>query len=238
MDVATFRWVLVIIAVVLVVAIYLYGLHQSRLRKRAAMDTFTREEIDSAFIEDQQLREELDSLNEVLIENETIDNLDDISINPALDRDATPYALPDPEIYIPKWLAKKDQDSLVSHLLRHDDFRLITGEEANAAVNHTGMARNTEGFLEYRIEDSTAFQIASLSAPGHFSEIERLDFSTLGFNCFIDLDNCQHPVQAYEAMLKKIDELVRLLDVKVYQSSQELLTISEITRIREKLGQG
>ena len=237
MDIGAFRWVLVIIALVLVVAIYLYGVHQSRLRKRAVMETFTREEIDSAFIEDQQLREELGNLNEILTENEAVGNLDDIQINPALDRDTTPYALPDPQIYIPQWLAMKDQDSVVSHLLRHDDFRLITGEEANSAVNHTGMERNAEGFLEHRIEDSTAFQIASLSAPGHFSEIEQLDFSTLGFNCFIDLDNCEHPAQAYEAMLKKIDELVRLLNVKVYQSSQELLTISDVTSIRNKLGQ-
>jgi FtsZ-interacting cell division protein ZipA len=235
MDVAAFRWVLVIIAILLVVAIYLYGLQQSRLRKRAAMETFTREEIDSAFTEDQQLREELDSLNEVLAENEAIDNLDEIQINPARDRETTPYALPDPAIYIPEWLTMKDRDRVVSHLLRHDNFRLITGEEASSAVNHTGMERNAEGFLEHRIEDSTAFQIASLSAPGHFSEIEQLDFSTLGFNCFIDLDNCEHPVQAYEAMLKKIDELVRLLNAKVYQSSQELLTISDVTNIRNRL---
>ena len=54
MDATTFRWVLVIIAVLLGVAIYFYGAHQSRLRKRSAIETFTREEIDSAFIEDEQ----------------------------------------------------------------------------------------------------------------------------------------------------------------------------------------
>ena len=103
------------------------------------------------------------------------------------------------------------------------------------AVKHSALEINAEGFLEHRIEGGTAFQIASLSAPGHFSEIEQLDFSTLGFNCFIDLDNCEHPTLAYEAMLKKIDELVRLLNVKVYKSTQELLTISDVTSIRNKI---
>jgi hypothetical protein len=36
-------------------------------------------------------------------------------------------------------------------------------------------------------------------------------------------------------MLKKVDELVRLLDVKVYQSNHELLTMANITQIRKKL---
>ena len=52
MDASALRWVLAIIGIVLLLGIYLYGLHQSRLRKRAAVDTFTREEIDSAFIEE------------------------------------------------------------------------------------------------------------------------------------------------------------------------------------------
>ena len=48
MDAATFRWVLVVIALLVAVAIYFYGQHQSRLRRRSAIDTFTRDEIDSA----------------------------------------------------------------------------------------------------------------------------------------------------------------------------------------------
>ena len=53
MDAATFRWVLVVIALLVAVGIYFYGQHQSRLRRRSAIDTFTRDEIDSAFVEDE-----------------------------------------------------------------------------------------------------------------------------------------------------------------------------------------
>ena len=52
---------------------------------------------------------------------------------------------------------------------------------------------------------------------------------------FIDLKSNHDPEISYELMLKKIDELVRLLNVKVYQSNHELLTISNITQVRKML---
>jgi len=238
MDASTFRWVLIGIAVILAVAIYLYGLHQTRLRKRNAIETFTREEIDSAFVEDEQLRFEMNNLNKILTANETDEtdeNLEEIRINPAEEVRQTPSALPDPEIYILPELAGKDQGRLISHHLRHSDFRLIVGEEAESAVQQADLQLNAEGLLEYREEEELAFQIASLSEPGNFFEIEDLNFATLGFNCFIDLDSCANPRLAYEAMLKKIDELVRILNVKVYKPDNELLTISDVTSIRENL---
>jgi len=235
MDAATFRWVLVIIAVLVAIAIYLFGQHQSRLRKRNAIETFTREEVDSAFVEDEQLRFELNNLNQILQDNEAEENLDEIQINPAMEAQKTPFALPDPEIFVSTVLANKDEDRLISYHLHHGDFRLITGEEASAAAEQVGLELNDDAFLEYREEDEIAFQVASLSAPGDFSTLEQLEFTTLGLNCFIDLDVCDNPRLAYEAMLKKIDELVRMLNVKVYKPSQELLTISDVTSVREQL---
>jgi FtsZ-interacting cell division protein ZipA len=235
MDASTFRWVLIVIAVLLAFGIYLFGLHQARLRKRSAIETFTREEIDSAFVEDEQLRFELNNLNQILKDNESDDSLDEIQINPAREAQKTPFALPDPEIFVPTALATRDEDRLINYHLRHGDFRLITGEEAESAVRQVGLELNAEGLLEYHEEGELAFQVASLTAPGDFSEIEQLDFSTLGFNCYIDLDACENPRLAYEAMLKKIDELVRMLNVKVYKSSQELLTINDVTSMRENL---
>ena len=235
MDADLFRWVLVIIAVVLALAIYLFGQHQARLRKRNAIETFTREEVDSAFVEDEQLRSELSNLNKILEDNELEDNLDEILMTPAMEAEKPPSALPDPEIYAPPELAAKDEDQLISYHLRHSDFRLIIGEEAESAVQHAGLELNAEGLLEYYAEGELAFQIASLSAPGNFLEIEDLNFVTLGFNCFIDLDSSTSPRLAYESMLKKIDQLVSVLNLKVYKPGHELLTLSDVTDIREKL---
>ncbi len=237
MDATFFRWVLVGIAIVVALAIYLYSLHQTRLRRRSAIDDVTREEIDSAFIEDEQLRDELDNLNQILLNDEDEDNLEPIQINAARDMQKTPYALPDPEIYLPPQLQARDEEQVISYHLRHGDFRLITGEEAQFAVHQAGLELAADGLLEYREDDELLFQVASLSEPGHFQQIDQLDFSTLGFNCFIDLDTADNARLGYEAMLRKIDELVRALNVKVYQPSQDLLTISDVTEVRENLAE-
>jgi hypothetical protein len=237
-DAATFRWALVIIALLIALGIYFYGQHQSRLRRRSAIDTFTREEIDSAFVEDEQLRTELNNLNQILPENEAEENLDDIQIDSPLEVETTPFALPDPEIHVHRLVAKRDPARLINYHLRHGDYRLITGEEAQAAVQQAGLETDAEGLLEYRQADDTgdiAFRIASLSTPGDFSNVGDLDFSTLGLNCFIDLDDCESPQLAYETLLKKVDELVRFLSLKVYKANQELLTISDVTETRKSL---
>ena len=238
MDAATFRWALVIIALLIALGIYFYGQHQSRLRRRSAIDTFTREEIDSAFVEDEQLRTELNNLNQILHENEDEENLEDFRIDSPLEEQKTPFALPDPEIYVHSLVAKRDSAGLINYHLRHEDYRLITGEEAQAALLQAGLQTDAEGLLEYRQPDDTgdiAFRIASLSTPGDFANVGDLDFSTLGLNCFIDLDACESPQLAYEALLKKVDELVRLLNLKVYKANQELLTISDVTETRKRL---
>ncbi len=234
MDATVFRWVLVIIAIVLAGGIYLFSLHQSRLRKRSAIEDFTREEIDSAFIEDEQLRYELDNLNQILRDDDA-GAVGEIEINPAREAEKTPYALPEPELFVPPDIARRDDDRLISYHLRHEDFRLITGEEAQAAARDAGLARNRDDLLEYREDGEVLFTVASLSPPGNFAGYESLEFTTLGFNCYVDLDACADPRRAFEAMLKKVDELVRSLNVKVYKPSQELLTISDVTDIRAEL---
>ena len=235
MDASALRGTLAIIGIVILVGIYLYGLHQSRLRKRAAMETFTREEIDSAFIEDQQLREELDNLNQIMHETDTLESLEDISINPALEANLPSVSLPTPDLFIADVVASIEDERVISYLLKHPDHRLITGEEIVSAINHVGLSINDENYLEFRQQGEVQFTIASLSEPGDFAEVEQLDFNTLGFICFIDLDATSDAGRSYENMLKKIDELVRVLNVKVYQSSQDLLTISEITQVRKRL---
>ena len=181
------------------------------------------------------MRSELSNLNQILEDNELEEDLDEILINPGMEAEKPPSALPDPEIYVPPELAAKDEAQLISYHLRHSDFRLIIGDEAESAVQHAGLELNAEGLLEYHAEGELAFQIASLRAPGNFFEIEDPNFVTLGFNCFIDLDSCTTPGLAYESMLKKIDELVRVLNVKVYKPDYELLTLSDVTDTREKL---
>lgn len=235
MDASALRWTLAIIGIVLLVGIYLYGVQQNRLRKRAARETFAREEVDSAFIEDEQLREELDNLGKIINADAENTDLSTININPALEANISSTLIEKVELFIPDLIASIDDDKLISHLLMHSDHRLITGEEINSAMGYTGFDINAEGIMEYRQSEGLGFSVASLSSPGHFSDLEELEFTTLGLNCYFDRNSCVDAIKNYELMLKKIDELVRLLNVKVYQSNQQLLTISDVTEIRQHL---
>lgn len=234
MDASALRWTLAIIGIVLLIGVYLHGLHQNRLRKRTSMQTFAREQVDSAFIEDEALRAELNNLNHITAEADACDNFDDIKINPAIETDLTSFKLP-PNWFVPDIVSSLDQQQSINYLLYHADYRLITGKEIKTALSFAGLTVNNDGYIECRDEDELCFTIASLSAPGHFADIDNTDFSTLGFYCFIDLISNHHAPACYERMLNKIDELVRLLDVKVYRTNHHLLTISDVTRARLKL---
>ncbi len=235
MDASALRWALAIIGIVLLVGIYLYGLQQNRMRNRAARETFTREEIDTAFIEDSQLKVELDNLGEIINEQSGQVNVDDISINPAMEDDTDASRQPLAEVYIADAISKIAPEKLISHYLIRSDHSLVTGEELSAVLSYTGLEADETGLLEFYQDGQKCFSIASLSSPGHFSDLDSPEFTTMGLNCFIDLETNQNAFKNYETMLKKIAELVRLLNFKVFQSSQQLLTISEVTDIRKKL---
>ena len=235
MDASALRWVLAIIGIVLLVGIYLYGLQQNRMRKRAARETFTRDEIDTAFIEDSQLKVELDNLGDIISADSEQVNLSDIRINPALEDDIGPVKKQTAEVFIAKVVSEIEPSKLVSHLLMRADYRLLTGEEVQSALSYAGLELAPNGMLEFYEGEQLCFSMANLSEPGHFSGIESPEFTTLGLNCFINLDSNDNAFKNYEKMLKKIDELVRLLNFKVYQSNRQLLTISEVSDIRKKI---
>ncbi len=235
MDASALRWTIAIIGIVLLVGIYLHGLHQNRLRKRIAMETLTREEVDSAFIEDEELRAELDNLSQIMTETDEHESYDSIQINPANEADLTPFKLPPSEWFVADILSSVAPDQRVNYLLYHADYHLMTSEAVESALRLVGLVANKEGYMEYRHENELSFMMTNISAPGHFIDIGNPEFSTQGFNCFINLQTNSNPVASYEMMLKKIDELARLLNVKVYQPNHDLLTISDVTRVRSKL---
>ena len=235
MDASSLRWALAIIGIVLLVGIYLYGLQQNRMRDRAARETFTREEIDTAFIEDSELRVELDHLGEIISTDSDQVNTGDIKINPAMEADIGSVKKPNVKLYIADAVADIEPQHLISHFLIRPHYELLTGEELQSVLSHTGLQVGESGMLEYHEQEQLCFSIASLSEPGNFSDIESAEFTTLGLNCFINLQVNENALKNYEMMLKKIDELVRILNFKVYQSNRQLLTISEVTDIRKKL---
>ena len=180
----------------------------------SAMETFTREEIDSAFIEDQQLRDELDNINLILDESDDKIDFSEIKVNPAMESDLTPVHIPGPSAYIPTLISAISEEYLISYMLRHADHRLITSDEIEEAARQSGFELDQDSYFVFHQDGEGLFRIASLSEPGDFSSLGTMEFSCLGFNFFIDLTTSGNHRHGYEVMLKKIDELVRLMGLK------------------------
>ena len=235
MDATALRWVLGIIGVVFIAGIYLYSLYQSKQRRQAATKTFTHEEIESGFIEDETLRNELFNINAMLDEDINAKEINEIKINPGLENDVNVSFSHETNVELPRLVCDLLPDHRIAHVLKPADDRLLTAEELRNAFTHTGFQLNDES--RYKLEENpqAQFQILNLTAEGSFKQIDEAQFTSQGLVCCINLSECTKPLGCYEIMLKKVDELVRILELKVYSHELDLLTLQHVTDIRKKL---
>jgi len=125
-------------------------------------------------------------------------------------------------------------DHRIAHVLRTADQHLLTGLEIRQAMIHAGFSLNDKGHFHLQDEAQAEFKLLNLTSSGSFSDLSEQALSQ-GLVCCINLEKCEFPLDCYELMLKKVDELVRLLDLKVYDQNDELLTLQHVTDIRKKL---
>ena len=238
MDATTLRWVLGIIGVLCIVGVYLYSLYQNRLRRQASLKTFTHDEIESGFIEDEDLRHELSSINAMLDADVNAEDVSDLKINPALDKEKEPEleidTSNDHSWALPIEVCELMPDHRIAHVLRTADQHLLTGQEINQAMIHAGFSLNDKGHFRLQDEPQADFKLLNLTSFGSFEDLSEQAMSQ-GLVCCINLEKCEFPLDCYELLLKKVDELVRLLDLKVYDQNDELLTLQHVTDIRKKL---
>lgn len=235
MDTAAFRWVLIILGLLLIAAIYGWSWLQSKQRRQAAVKTFTQEEIDSGFIEDEMLREELSSIETLMNDDLSRENLQQIKINPSLEQPSE-VTVSQP-VQLPESLCGESPDDRVLHLLRPADEHLLTANELSSLMRHVGFMRTKKNLFVLPEPEYSGFAVYDLSPDGHFADFEDESFTSRGLVCCICLSQCKRPLDCYEVMLKKIDELVRVLEFKVFEEKNRLLTLSRVTEIRTQLHQ-
>lgn len=251
MDASSLRWVLAIIGVVVIVGIYLYSIYQDKLRRRAAIKTFTHEELETYFIEDENLKKELSNIDALLDEKISDDDISEISINPGLEDDTKKQQAMDsvsnksgsnksgPQktpLQLPDFLAEINPDNLVAHILQRSDDQLLTAEELSSAFAHTGFELDNNNFFALNDDTGLRFDLLNMTDKGSFENFDDPEFCSPGLVCYFDTGQCDYPVRSYDLMLKKIDELVRVLDLKVYNHDFQLLTLQHVTEIRTRIG--
>lgn len=235
MDATALRWVLAIIGVVVIVGVYLYTLYQGKLRRQAAIKTFTHEELETGGIEDESLRDELSHINTLLEQEVKEEDIEDININPAMDAAAPSTSQKKHEpVELPLALLEIDDQHRIAHVLRAEDGRLLTGHELESAMEHAQLDIRQDGFA-CSVDTHADYLLAGLSQSGSLADINDAEFVTPGLVCFFDSAQVENALPCYEAMLKKIDDLVRILDLKVYSEDMILLTLQHVTETRNRL---
>lgn len=245
MDATALRWILAIIGVIFIAGIYIYTQYQNKLRRRSAIRTFTREELDVDFIEDDLLREELSHINTMLDEGLNREELNEIKINPGLDDSSenppTQECVEDVEssIFLPPPAYEVPEEFLVAYVLKPVADCLLSGSDLLSAfetAEFIGSSKNKDkGFFYFDEDKDIHLTLANMSSSGSFQSIEQDSFKAYGVLCFFDMRESQNPRLGYELMLKKIDQLVRLLNLKVYDQNLQLLTLQHVTDIRNRL---
>lgn len=252
MDATTLRWILAIIGVLVIGGIYGYALWQERRRRRIAPRSLTREELEAGFIEDEALREELSSLSHPAEPAAPVD-VAGIRINPGLEATAEAPAEPVTSEatagpVVPGPVADEAETApdaaagsldlsphCVAHILRQREDHPLSGDAILLAAERCGLALDQEYFLAPRDQQSAPFRCANLSQSGSLASIHEAAFKAQGLLCWFDRRETGEPLRSYEQMLKTIDELVRELDLKVYNQDGELLTLRHVTELRHRL---
>jgi FtsZ-interacting cell division protein ZipA len=235
MDATSLRWILGIIGVVVILAVYLFSIYQSKLRRHAAIKTFTQEELESGIIEDESLRDELSHINTMLDQEVGKDDVVDIKITPEHESRVEIEETPGPELALPSRLLDIASSKRIAHVLKADDSHLLTSAELVSAMQQMQLDLQDDGLVKSQTEQDTCFLLASLSGDGTLSGINDVQYSTPGLVCFFDTSTYERPMGCYEFMLKKIDELVRVLNLKVYDEDLQLLTLQHVTNIRSRI---
>ncbi len=235
MDATALRWILAIIGVVVIAGVYLFTIYQNRLRRNAAIKTYTREELDHGVIQDEQFRDELAHINTMLDQEVDADDIGDITINPALDADQKAGETPIAELQLPSHVLVFSAEDRVVHVLKAADNRVFTGQEIREGFEHVDLHEPAQVTVRVVVGEGNEFSISALTQDGSLEDLDDPEYFSHGLVCYFSRKDCQEPIRCYEAMLKKIDELVRILDMKVYDEHMQLLTLKHVTDTRSRL---
>jgi FtsZ-interacting cell division protein ZipA len=235
MDATSLRWILGVIGVIVILGVYLFSIYQNKIRRNAAIKTFTQDELESGVIEDEVLRDELSHINTMLDQDVDKEDVKDIKITPSADTRVEVEEAPKPVIMLPSGLLDIAKNNRVVHVLKPDDDHLLTATELLSAFNHAQLYLQDDGLMKPELEKNADFVLASLTDDGSLSNMNDPQYSTPGLVCYFDIENCNQPMASYELMLKKIDDLVRVLNLKVYDEDLQLLTLQHVTDTRNRI---
>jgi cell division protein ZipA len=234
MDISTFRWILIIAGIAIVVGIFLFGnpdkkrkprasrkrVHAQRVRHEPALDSEqTGESKDDGYGDFDATQTELD-----------------IGDSAGDGSRAEPQFESQPE-QKPREPAAPPPDKIVTLFLQARDNHIITGVDLLDASLKSGLVfGNHDIFHRIHEEDvEPVFSMANLTKPGTFDKSAWNTMEIRGVTMFMTLPGPKNALDAWDSMLATCRRLAELLHADLLDETQSVFTRERSMQIKEEL---
>jgi len=229
-ETSTLRWILVVIGVVIVGAIFLFGNPEKKRKPKAS-----RKEIkDPNDRREPTLEGSTADFGARELELEGMSMEADSSSQRELDIDAAPARKP---ARIPRKPAGPPPDKIMTLFLLAPDNRVINGAELLQATVSTGMEFGDMNIFHRLPEgsDKPVFSLANAAKPGHFERDEWNTFETGGVALFMALPGPVNALDAWDAMLATARRISEILHAELLDNERSPFTRQREAQVREEM---
>jgi cell division protein ZipA len=232
MDISTFRWILIIVGIAIVAAIFLFGnpdkkrkprasrkrIHAQRVRLEPALDSEQNGEDPDDY--DNDSRQPELAIGGLTDDESSIDR----KIEPGLDD--KPRA---PDAPLP--------DKIVTLFLQARDNHIITGVDLLDASLKSGLVFGSHDIF-HRIHEEDVepvFSMANLTKPGSFDKTSWNTMEIKGVTMFLALPGPRNALDAWDSMLATSRRLAELLHADLLDDAHEVFSRQRSLQIKEDL---
>jgi len=231
-DISTFRWILIIAGIVIVVGIFLFG-NPDRKRKPRASRKRTHA---------QRLRREPSLASDADAEETEGDDYDARQTELAIDDVSDGDRPVDPHFETladqkPKVPSGPPPDQIVTLFLQSRDRHIITGIELLDASLKSGLVFGAHDIF-HRINEEDVepvFSMANLTKPGSFDKNAWNTMEIKGVTMFMTVPGPKNALDAWDSMLATSRRLAELLHADLLDDTQSVFTRQRSLQIKEEL---
>ena len=221
MDNSTFRWILIIVGVLILVAIFLFGSPEKRKKPRASRKR--------------------NRMTRHRREPKLAPGLEEDSAGLAGDEDASQPELDMGDAKEPgeafQSPPEPPPDKILSLFLQARDNHRISGVDLLDAALKSGMVFGDRDIF-HRVTDEDGdivFSMANLTKPGYFDKQAWNTLETIGVTMFMTLPGPMAALDAWDAMLATSRRIAELLQADLLDNTQSTFTRRREGQIREEL---
>jgi cell division protein ZipA len=236
MDISTFRWILILAGIILIVGLYLFGIRDRKRKPRASRKR----------VHAQRVRQEPALEPEQPGDDEQADGFDErqteLDIGTSVDGgsrfDSNSELRVEPRLEAkPKKPAPPPPDRIITLFLQARDNQVITGIELLDASLKSGLVfGNHDIFHRIHEEDlEPVFSMANLTKPGSFDKSAWNTMEIKGVTMFMTLPGPRSALDSWDSMLATSRRLAELLHADLLDDTHSVFTRQRSMQIKEEL---